>query len=627
MVNITGPNGIGKTRLAMQCIRQIEPDTPGGVALVSLRDTEDNTEVLLATAAALGMALGNTMSGSIAERIGNAIASRGRSIILFDGFEDHLDSGILDTWVRTASDTRFIVTGRTPISSERATHLHLGAMNEFDGRALFLARSHRSQRGEERAPRAAQIELAETVSKGIASVIEDAAGVSSPRWDAQSGATLRLRRTVLNEAASANGRVDAALEAVPLLLRMGLVGVAQELLQAVEPLLAQTDGVNPWQCAMADTLIASRDWEAATRFLNEPSRTPKTDAAQSAWLLRQGQLALAEDRFSDARNLLDQAGTLEETPAIAHARGRSLVAMDEWEDAVIWLEHAARDLQDPMERAHALADLGRVLQGLGRDADGETALTEALSIGSDDPHLQAQVHHHRFQCASAHLELNEARNHLLRELDCLKRCGDQAGHARAHIQLGLLDLIQHDPSAATPHFHSARDLCREGGLSVLEAQALTMGGIAARLSGDFGTALDAFAEAAALAEGEHELLAVIHSHRGAVEAACDAVENAVMAFDLAETHLEAGWDALANTIHDVLAGFIDLARARDAALTDDDDSQAVHVDAALNRLARGSSFETRSTPPRGREVPSRINELRLARLILDGALSALEPAE
>ena len=108
---------------------------------------------------------------------------------------------------------------------------------------------------------------------------------------------------------------------------------------------------------------------------------------------------------------------------------------------------------------------------------------------------------------------------------------------------------------------------------------------------------------------------------------CQAVDNAVAAFELAETHLESQWDALASTIHDVLSGFVDLARGRDAALIEDAASHSSHVDTALNRLARGSSFETRSTPPRGREVPSRINELRLARLLLDGALSALEPSE
>jgi tetratricopeptide (TPR) repeat protein len=627
MVNITGPDGIGKTRIAMQCIRRIESDSPGGVALVSLRDTQDTTEVQLATAAALGMALGNELSGSITERVGNAIASRGSSIILFDGFGPHLDSGLLDTWIRTASEARFLVTGQTPIQSERATHLHLGAMNEFDGRALFLARSHRSLRGQDRPPRAVQIEIPDSTTKGLAASIEEAAGVSSPRWDAQSGTTLRLRRVVLDETLHPADRVDAALNAVPLLLRMGLVRVAKDLLQAVEPVLSSTEHTGAWQCAMADTLIASRDWSAAQQFLSEPARVPSTVTEESAWLLRQGKLALAEERYSEANTLLDKAAALQDSPEIALARGRALAAMDEWEDAVIWLEQATRDLSTPIERAHALCDLGRTLQGLGRDSEGEAALSEAMRLGTDDPHLQAHVHHHRFQGASARLNLNEARQHLLRELDCLKRCGDQAGHARSHIQLGLLDLIQHNPSAAMPHCHSARDLCREGGLTTLESQALTMGGIAARLSGDFGTALDAFAEAAALAEGQHELLAIIHAHRGAVEAACDAVDNAVVAFDVAETHLEAGWDALANTIHDVLAGFVDLARARDAALTDNEEQQAEHIDAALNRLARGSSFETRSTPPRGREVPSRINELRLARLLLDGALSALEPAE
>jgi len=627
MVNITGPAGIGKTRIALQCIRQIETDSPGGVALVSLRDTHDTTEVLLATAAALGMAFGDELSGSIAERIGNAMASRGRSIILLDGVEPHLDSGLLNTWVRIAPEARFLVTGQTPIQSERATHLHLDTMNDFDARALFLARSHRGLRGQERPPRAALITIPEATTNGNAAAIEAAAGMTPSRWDTPSGTTLRLRRMVLDDTRTPTSRIDAALESLPLLLRMGLTRVAKDLLETVEPLLGGVPKGEAWQCAMADTLLASRDWTSAQQFLSETDRIPTSDTGKSAWLLRQGQLAHAEERYGEASELLDQASALEDTPEIALARGRALTAMDEWEEAVIWLERAARDLSSPMDRAHALCDLGRVLQGLGKDTEGEAALSQAMRIGERDPHLQAHVHHHRFQAASARLQLNDARQHLLKELDCLKRCGDQAGHARSHIQLGLLDLIQHDPDAAMPHCHSARDLCREGGLVSLEAQALTMGGIAARLSGDLGTALDAFAEAAALAAGQHEVLAIIHSHRGAVEAACDAVDNAVAAFDLAETHLEAGWDALANTIHDVLAGFIDLARARDAALTEDDAQQAHHIDAALNRLARGSSFETRSTPPRGREVPSRINELRLARLLLDGALSALEPVE
>jgi hypothetical protein len=144
------------------------------------------------------------------------------------------------------------------------------------------------------------------------------------------------------------------------------------------------------------------------------------------------------------------------------------------------------------------------------------------------------------------------------------------------------------------------------------------------MGGDLGTALDAFAEATALTDGHPILAAMVNAHKGATEAACDAIENATEALDLAEVQLEAGWDAVANTIHDALVGFVDLARAREARLDDRQEDVDTHIDQALNRLARASSFETRSTPPRGRETPSRLNALRLTRLLLDNALGNIE---
>ena len=627
MVNITGDEGIGKTRLAMRCIRQIQVENPGSVALVSLRHTQDDTEVLLATAAALGMSLSTELNRTTAERIGHAIATRGRSIILFDGFESHLDSRLLDTWVRTATETRFLVTGRSAIASERATHLHLGPMTSSDATALFLCRAHRAYRAKDRPSHASHIELPDAVGSHNPQVIEQAAGISTPLWYERGPSALSLRRIAIDTTAPPADRVTAFLEVTPSLLRMGLISVASELLRTVESVLPDTDLMVSWKCMHADILLAEQNYAGLRALFDETDVSSHTQDEKNQWLLRQGQLALAEERFADAKELLDQATHLRESPEIALVRGQALAAMDEWEGAVEWLALAGSQLVDPLARAHALGDLGRVLQDLGRETEAAQALSEAIQIGGHDPHVMAKVHHHRFQGATARLLLDEARTHLVQELECLQRCGDQAGYARAHIQIGLLDLVQHQPSDAVPHFLEARDLCREAGLSSIEAHALTLGGVAARLSGDFGSALDAFAEAAALVEGHHQLLAIIHAHRGAVEAACDAVDNAVAAFAMAETHLESEWDALASTIHDVLSGFIDLARARDAALVEDTDTQSAHEDAALNRLARGSSFETRSTPPRGREVPSRINELRLARLLLDGALSALETAK
>jgi hypothetical protein len=82
-----------------------------------------------------------------------------------------------------------------------------------------------------------------------------------------------------------------------------------------------------------------------------------------------------------------------------------------------------------------------------------------------------------------------------------------------------------------------------------------------------------------------------------------------------------------QVILDVLGGFADLARARDAAASEDEEQAAAHVDHALNRLARGTSHESRVTPPRGGETPHRLGDLRVALRLLDGALSALTPRE
>ncbi len=627
LVNITGDEGIGKTRIAMQSIRNTVHEHHGGVALVSLRHVQDETELLLATAAALEMALGAEQHQSIAERIGHAIASRGRSILLLDDFPPHITPSVLDTWVRTATETKILVTSHQPIQSERATHLHLGPMNKADGRILFLARTHRVQRGQNRSSHVAQVEVSEEVQSGVASAIEKAAGLGSPRWADSDKSLLALRRTALDHDAPAETRVRCALELCPMLSRMGLGDVAHSMLESLHDAAVDAALTNEWQCAMADIMLDARDFNHLRAFIEKSEQAERNPEQRSDWLLRKGRLALEEERFSDAKALLDQAAELGQSPAIDHAQGQSLAAMDEWEQAVPWLEKASQNLNDPVQRTHALIDLGRVLQDLGRTTKSDMAFAEAAALGGDEPPILALIHHHRFQGATARLELNEAREHLAQELAYRKRCGDQTGHARAHIQSGLLDLVQHDPSSANIHFDAALELCRGAGLHTIEAQALTFHGIAARLSGDFGTALDAFVEAAALSEEEHEMLAVIHSHRGAVEAACDALDNADAAFAVAETHLEASWDALANTIHDVLMGFVDLARARDAALVENASAEAAHIDSALNRLARGSSFETRSTPPRGREIPSRLNELRLARLLLDGALSNLEPSE
>jgi len=618
LVNLTGIKGVGKTRLARQWAQWFESTDQGEVALIPLGDALDQTDLHLATAAALGLSLSNEMGGSLEERVGHAIASRGPIVLILDNFPAELDSTALSTWLHAAPQTRIILTSSEPLASSRSTHLHLEPMGQDDASALYLARSHRRLRGHDRPTHASVLELPESLEGMSPQDIEITAGFPQHQSAPSKLSVLVHRHAVINEELAAQARIDAALESVPALNKMGMSDIALSLLDEVRPLVEGSEDSEKesiWRTSLADVLITSGQLAKAQDLL-ENNENSSVD-----WLLRRGQIALANDQFGDAVEILSAAPATD--AEVAYALGQALAGSGDWEDAVPHLELACEQLSDVSKQAHAWAALGRVLSDLGHGERSIQAWDHAVDLKPDDPHLIAKVHLHRFEGAAASLDLNTAAMHLTEATSTLLQCGDRCGAARSLTHAGILSLIRHEPESAKPVLHQARSISREDGLQGPEAKALLALGIAGRMEGDLGTALDAFAEASALAAHDPCLAALIHAHRGATEAACDAIDNATEAFDKSELLLESTWDPIANTIHDVLIGFVDLARAREAALDERKADVESHVDLALNRLARASSFETRSTPPRGREIPSRINELRLARLLLDYALSSL----
>jgi tetratricopeptide (TPR) repeat protein len=273
--------------------------------------------------------------------------------------------------------------------------------------------------------------------------------------------------------------------------------------------------------------------------------------------------------------------------------------------------------------------LARLFFGRGHTEAAVDLLQDALGVAdrAGAPRTAATILGHLAQLA----RFVEAREDAIARCDTrvslLRACGDRVGQAECQLQWARLALSDMDADSAIAQLESALSIARDGGMKALEAKALAYLGVALRISGDLGTALDRLAEAAALAEDDPTLSGFIHAHRGAVEAAWDRVDVAKEAFAQAQAHLEESGDALYSTVLDVLMGFIDVARGREAATREDERTHGDHVERALNRLARGSSFETRSTPPRGEETAWRLADLRVARLLLDTALSSLIPNE
>jgi predicted ATPase len=113
LVTLTGPGGIGKSRLALEAARLLEPDFPSGVHFVMLEQLEDPAEVLDTIARGLGLSTIGEGSplGAIA-----AYAADRRPLVVLDNFEQVLPAATdVAALLEQAPTLTLLVTSRTPL--------------------------------------------------------------------------------------------------------------------------------------------------------------------------------------------------------------------------------------------------------------------------------------------------------------------------------------------------------------------------------------------------------------------------------------------------------------------------------------------------------------------------------
>jgi predicted ATPase/DNA-binding XRE family transcriptional regulator len=152
LLTLTGPGGIGKTRLALEVANRLRVVLPDGVVFVPLGDLDSAALVVPALAKALGVI--ETGEG-LELLIGRALASR-RALILLDTFEHVVDAApaISSLLVRRVQ-ARFLVTSRRPLHirgelefpvppldmPERLGSEHESDLRQWPATALFVDRA------------------------------------------------------------------------------------------------------------------------------------------------------------------------------------------------------------------------------------------------------------------------------------------------------------------------------------------------------------------------------------------------------------------------------------------------------------------------------------------------------
>ena len=139
LVTLTGPGGVGKSRLALQAAADVLDDFPDGVFFVSLASLEASALVPSAIAQALGLREEGTESP--ADRLRNYLIDKNLFLVL-DNYEHVLEGAqLVDELLSNCPELKVLITSRKPLRFNWERELEVRPMASDEAVLLFEDRA------------------------------------------------------------------------------------------------------------------------------------------------------------------------------------------------------------------------------------------------------------------------------------------------------------------------------------------------------------------------------------------------------------------------------------------------------------------------------------------------------
>jgi predicted ATPase/DNA-binding SARP family transcriptional activator len=540
LLTLTGPGGVGKTRLALKAAAEVAEDFRDGVWFVPLAALRDPELVLPTVAQTLGVQEPQTLEQHLHER---------QLLLVLDNFEHLLDSvSSLAELLREARNSKLLVTSRASLRLAGEQEYPVPPLTDEAAVELFIERGRAAQpsftpdeyvaeicRRLDNLPLALELAAVRVKVHSPEALLERLEHrlpllTGGPRDLPEKQRTLRATLDWSYDLLTAEEQELFARLAV--FAGGGTSEVAEEvadadvdMLQALvdKSLLGQTDD-RFWMLETIREFALERLEESgeaeqlqrrhAESFLNLAERTDSGLRGPDS-RLRLDRLAAEHDNFRLALGWMLAQGDLELEVRLAASLQPYFEARGHVSEGRRWLEAGLRRADElPFGvRAKAVYCLGRLVELSGDDPQAAALYVEAADlfrVANDRAGLvKALTELADAERREGNLERAEALTNESVEL--ARTLGDPVARSDALHSAAWMALKREDRSRARTLFQESLGLRREAGDAIGTSVSLVTLGWLDLEEGELGVAENKFAEGLALARGVNDIESIVHA--------------------------------------------------------------------------------------------------------------------